>query len=40
VVLDAGAPVCQGPKEPLLSRLPHPHLRELWEAVPRLAVSP
>jgi ABC-type glutathione transport system ATPase component len=37
MVLQGGAPVCQGAAGPLLSRLPCPHLRGLWEAVPRLA---
>jgi ABC-type glutathione transport system ATPase component len=39
LLLQDGRGVCQGHVGQLLSNLPHPHLRELWDATPRLAVS-
>ncbi len=36
LVLYGGEPMVQGPAAPLLEALPHPYLRGLWEAVPRL----
>ncbi len=38
LVLRDGEALCQGPAAALLSRPPHPHLGELLEAVPRLAL--
>ena len=37
VLLRNGTCLCQGPVGQLLSDPPHPHLRALWEAVPRMA---
>jgi peptide/nickel transport system ATP-binding protein len=40
LLLRDGTSLCQGPVGQSLSNPPHPHLRELWEATPRLAISP
>jgi len=39
LLLRDGLPVCQGPVGELLSDPAHPHLRALWEAVPRLVMG-
>jgi ABC-type glutathione transport system ATPase component len=39
LLLRDGKVLCQGPVGPLLSHPPHTHLRELLEAVPRLAAG-
>jgi peptide/nickel transport system ATP-binding protein len=39
LLLRDGRALCQGPVEQLLSNPIHPHLRELWEATPRLAIG-
>ena len=39
LLLQDGKPLCQGPTGQLLSDPPHPHLRNLLEAVPRLAMG-
>ncbi len=39
LLLEEGEALCQGPAGQLLTDPPHPHLRELLEAVPRLPVA-
>lgn len=39
LLLQDGRSLCQGPTGQLLSSPPHPHLRELLDAVPQLAVG-
>jgi ABC-type glutathione transport system ATPase component len=40
LLLQGGTSLCQGPTGQLLSDTAHPHLLELWEAAPRLAIDP
>lgn len=39
LMLESGSAVCQGAVAEVLAHPPHPRLRGLWEATPRLAVS-